>query len=118
MLVALHEQPDCVVTVTVPELAAAEVLTFAGVIEYVQLPPICDTVKSRPATFAVPVRNPLVFAATSKVTVPGPVRSAPSGNVRNPFTLDALQVQPACVVTVIVPLVPAAGALALMGVMA
>jgi hypothetical protein len=69
------------------------------------------TVKVLPATVAVPLRKLPVFAATSNATDPDPVPPLPLGNVRNPLVLAALQAQPVCVVTEIVPLVAAADVL-------
>ena len=62
---------------------------------------------------AVPVRAVCaVFAATVNVTVPDPVRPVPFWNVKKLLLLVALHVQPDCVVTVMLPLVPVYGAVA------
>ena len=66
-LVALHVQPVCVVTVTVPLVAGSDTFSVAGLIEYVHGAgaAACDTLKACPATVAVPVRALVaVFAAT------------------------------------------------------
>jgi hypothetical protein len=114
-LEAFQEQPVGVVTKIVPVAAASEMLMLAGLIEYVQVEvaagAACRTVKILPATVALPLRKLLVFAATPKATDPDPVPPLPLGNVRNPLLLAALQAQPVCVVTVIVPLVDAADVL-------
>jgi hypothetical protein len=116
LLLALHGQPVCVVTVMVPLAAASNTLIVVGLTAYVQAAAACDTVKLWPATVPVTVRAVvLVFAATVNVTDPDPVRPLPFWNVRAPLALVALHAHPACVVTVTVPLVPAAGALTLVG---
>ena len=76
----------------------------------------CDTPNAWPAMLAVPMRVVVaVFAATAKVTEPGPVRPAPSGNVRNPLLLVALHAHPVCVVTLTTPLDAVSATLALEG---
>ena len=78
----------------------------------------CETLKVWPATVPVMVRVVvLVFAATVNVSDPGPVRPVPFWNVRAVLALVALHAQPVCVVTLMVPLVPAADALVLVGLM-
>ena len=49
--------------------------------------------------------------------MPDPVRPVPFWNVRKLLLLVALQAQPVCVVTVMLPLVPACGALMPVGLM-
>ena len=78
----------------------------------------CDTVKVCPATAPVTVRAVvLVLAATVNVSDPDPVRPVPFWNVSTLLALAALHEQPAGVETVILPLVPAAGALMPVGLM-
>ena len=112
MLVAVHAQPVCVVTVTVPLAAASVTLAVAGLMEYVHdAAPACEPLKTCPATVALKVRALVpVLAATVYVTVPGPVRPVPFWNVRKLLPLTAVHAQPAGVVTVTVPLEPVLGA--------
>ena len=56
-----------------------------------------------------------MFRATAKSTDPDPVRPVPFGNDKKLLVLDALQVQPYCVVTAIMPALGAAGALVFAG---
>jgi hypothetical protein len=95
-------------------------LLLAGLIEYVQVvaAEAWETVNVLPATVAVPVRKPVVFGETVNVTDPLPDRPVPFWKVMNPLVLVALQAQPVWVVTEIEPLPPAAGMLALAGLMA
>ena len=67
VLVALHAQPVCVVTVMLPVVPVWGAVVVAGLIEYVHGAGAasCDTLKACPATVAVPVRALVeVFAAT------------------------------------------------------
>ena len=76
----------------------------------------CETVKVCPATVPVTVFAVVaVLADTVNVTEPVPDRPVPFWNVRALLPLAVLQAHPACVVTVMVPLDPAAAALALAG---
>jgi hypothetical protein len=94
-LVALQAQPVCVVTEIVPLEPAAAMLTVAGLIEYVQLAPACETVNVLPPTLAIRLRELLVvLAATVNPTVPELVRPVPFWNVRKPLELVALQAHP------------------------
>jgi hypothetical protein len=92
-------------------------LLLAGLIEYVQVvgADVCETVKVLPATVAVPVRKPEVFGETVNATDPLPDLPVPFWKVMNPLVLVALHAQPVWVVTEIEPLPPAAGMLALAG---
>jgi hypothetical protein len=94
-LVALQAQPSGVVTETVPLDPAAVMLTVAGLIEYVQLAPACETVNVLPATLATTLRALLVvLAATVNPTDPLPVRLLPFWKVMKPLEVVALQAQP------------------------
>jgi hypothetical protein len=66
LLVAVHAQPDPLVTVTVPVLAVAGAFWLADPIEYehVAAPAACDTVNVWPATTTLPLRAAPVLAAT------------------------------------------------------
>ena len=57
----------------------------------------------------------LVFAVIAKVSDPEPARPVPFWKVRKVLALVALQVQLACVVTVIVPLAAASDTLIVVG---
>ena len=115
-LVALQGHPDCVVTVTLPLVAASPTLAVAGVIEYVHEAAACETVKVWPATVAVAVRAVVpVLAAMVNVTDPDPARPVPFWIVRKLLALTAVHAQAVGVVTAIVPLVAVAGAVTLPG---
>jgi hypothetical protein len=65
------------------------------------------TVKVRPATVMVPVRvDVLGFGATVKVTVPLPLPVPADVRLIQVTLLVATQLQPAAVVTLMLPLVP------------
>lgn len=71
----------------------------------------CVTEKSSPATTSVPVRATLTAGATRKMTAPGPVPLEPCVTVIHGALLAAVHGQAAVVVTAIVLLPPASGAL-------
>jgi hypothetical protein len=115
-LLALQAQPAWVVTLTVPLVPAAGALLLVGLIEYVQDAAACDTVMVCPATVPVIVRGVVVaLAATVNATDPDAVPPVGLWKVRKLLPLVALQAQPACVVTVTVPLAPVLGAMMLVG---
>jgi hypothetical protein len=65
LLAAVQLQPAPVVTATLPLAAPAGTELLAGEMEKLQVEPLCDTVKVRPAIVIVPVREVLdVLAAT------------------------------------------------------
>jgi hypothetical protein len=73
-----------------------------------QLAAACVTVKVWPATVSVAVRVTVVFAATSKVTLPLPEPVAPVAMLAHAALLVAVHEQPVLVVTAIDPEPPAA----------
>jgi hypothetical protein len=71
--------------------------------------PACTTVVFCPAMVTVPLRcDPLAFADTVNPTEPLPVPEAPEVIAIHATPLDAVQAHPVCVVTVAVPVSPAA----------
>jgi hypothetical protein len=76
----------------------------------------CETETPLPATVPDPVRELVeLLAATVNPTDPDPLRPVPFWNVRKLLALVAPHVHPVCVVTLIVPVVPAAATLRLEG---
>jgi hypothetical protein len=76
----------------------------------------CVTLKVWPAMVAVPVRALVaVFAATARLTVPLPLPLAPLATLSHAAPLDAVQAQPAGLVTATVSVSPAATAVPLPG---
>ena len=74
-----------------------------------QLAPACVTVNVASAIVSVPVRLAIVgFAATLKPALPDPVPLAPLVTVIHGALLVAVHAQPDNVVTVLLPLPPAA----------
>ncbi len=103
----VQAQVDDVVTVIVPLKPVAGAATRSGVTENVHDGLGCVTTKLLPAIVKVALRGPLVvFAATVKSTPPDPVRFAPFEIVTQDAALVAVHVQPALVVTMVLP-VPA-----------
>ena len=96
LLVAVHMQPDDVVTVTVPEPPLNPWPREAGEIEYVQA--ACVTVTVCPATVKEPLRWPPVFGAVVTVTDCGP-EPAPGETLSHgaPGLTAAVQGQPLAV---------------------
>ncbi len=109
LLVAVHVQPASVVTVLLPEVAAAPGVSDVGETVKVQGTPACVTVTVWPAMVSVPVRGDVaVLAAMENATVPLPLPLAPDVMVSQEALLVAVHVQPAVVVTVLLPEVAAA----------
>lgn len=110
VVVAVHVQVDCVVTVMVPDAPVAGALIPDGENENVQEGPDCVTLNDFPPTVTVAdLGRLLVFAATLKVTVPDPVPLVPAEIVTHDALLDAVQLQVEDVVRVIVPVPPVVG---------
>jgi len=108
VLDALHVQPLAVVTETVPLLPPAASDTLVGEIVNPQTP-ACVTVKARPATVTVPVREALpVLAPTLKVTDPLPVPLPPPLMLIHAALLTAVHAQPVAAVTLVLAGPPAA----------
>ena len=63
LLTAVHAHPDCVVTETVPVLAALSIVSLLGEIEY-EHGALWEMLTLCPATVSVPVRADPVFACT------------------------------------------------------
>jgi hypothetical protein len=106
-IVQAHVEP--VITVMVPLAPPGAVATSSGLTENEHDGLGSVTMKLLPAIDSVALRSALVvFPAAVKLTVPGPVRFVPFEIVTHAAPLDALHVHPAVVVTVIVPVPPAA----------
>ena len=100
-----HPSPD--VTAIVPLLAEAGSDALVGEMAYPH-PANCVTVTAWPATVSTPERGDCVgFGSAEYVTVPEPVPLAPFVIVNHDTELDAVQAQPACVVTFTVAVAPA-----------
>src|SRR3989442_11743601 len=97
---------------------ASAVLT-AGVVEGFQMLldcPCCVTVTVCPATVIVPLRDPApLLAATEYPTVPLPSPVAPAVMVIQVALLVAVQLHPACAVTLVLPVSPPATAESVVG---
>ena len=119
LLTASHAQPDAAVTVLLPVPPSAAKDRLVGEIELAQPVPAaaaCVTLKVAPAIVNVPERLVVaVLAATLKPTLPLPVRAAPLVTVIQEAWLTAVHAQPPPVVTVLVPVPPAAANDALVG---
>jgi hypothetical protein len=105
---ALQEQPACVVTVKLPLPPAAGKFCDVGCRLYVHTgaAPSCVTLNDWPPTLIEACRVLVPgFDCTVKFTVPVP---DPLDEVETKPEPDALHEQPACVVTVKLPLPPAA----------
>ncbi len=113
LLVAVQLQPAAVVTVLLPEVAAAPGVSDVG--ETVKVhgggAPDWVTVTVWPAMVSVPVRGEVaVFASIEKATVPLPLPVTPDVMVIQEALLVAVQLQPVAVVTVLLlELAPAPG---------
>jgi hypothetical protein len=108
-LVAVHAQPDVVVTATDPVPPVPAKAWLDGEMLNAQPAADCVTVKLLPAIVSVAVRAvAVVFAAAVKVTVPLPVPLDPTVTVTQPAPLVAVQAQPDIVVTATLPVPPAA----------
>lgn len=106
----VHTQVDCVVTVIVPDAPAGEAVITVGVNVNVHVEPGSLIVNERPAIVSVAFRAIVpVLAAAVYATVPEPVPLAPLVIVAHVAALVAVQLHPADVVTVTVPLPPLAG---------
>jgi hypothetical protein len=106
--VAVHPQPDVVVTATVPVPPVPANVWFDGEMLNAQPAADCVTVKLWPATVRVAVRlDEPVFAAALKLTVPLPEPLDPAVTVTQPAPLVAVQAQPVIVVTATLPVPPA-----------
>ncbi len=107
-LVAVHAQPDVVVTAAVPVPAAAPNARLVGEMLNVQPAPACVTVKLRPAMVSVADRLVVaVLAATLNVTVPLVEPLDPPVTVTQLAPLVAVQGQPVIAVTATLPDPPA-----------
>jgi len=102
LLDAFHAHPAGVVTDVLLELEPAPAARDIGLIENVQ-PPACVTVNVCPAIVSVPVRCGPELDPMLKVVVPFPLPDAPVCTVMNAALLDALHVQPAPAVTLLLP---------------
>jgi len=117
LLAAVHVHEAGAVTDTAPPPPCAATVCAEGLMAYEQ-PPACAMVTDRPATVAVPVRAPPLFAATLSWTDPSPVPPAPPGTVIQ-GTLDAaLQRHPSALSTRTATASPDAGTLRCSGVTA
>ena len=113
-LVAVHEHPAVVVTVTgLPAPPAAPIEPLPGAIEYVHgagAAADCVTLNLRPAIVSSPVRSPPVLAATVNATLPLPLPEPPEVIVSHDAPLVAVHEQPSRAVTLTVlpspPLAP------------
>jgi hypothetical protein len=113
---AVHTQPDCVVTVNVPVVPPAGIVTRAGVTENVQDALGSVTTNVWPAIVSVADRAlVVVFAAAVKLTVPEPERPVPLEMVTHAAPLVALQLHPTPVVTLTLLLPPPAAIARLVG---
>jgi hypothetical protein len=109
LLVAVQLHPAPAVTVLLPDPPSLANAWLVGVAEYVQAAPDCETVNVAPAIVSVPDRLVVeVFAATLNPALPGPVPEVPLVTVIHGALLVVLHVQPADVVTFVLPLPPAA----------
>lgn len=108
--VAVHAQPPAAVTLTDPVPPAAGTAWLVDPIEYEQVNASCVTVKVWPSTVIVPDRDAPLFAATEKLTVPLPLPDPPPVTVSQFACGDAVHVQPFRVVTLKLPVPPAADA--------
>ena len=107
-LVAVHAQPDVVVTAAVPVPPAPPSAWVDGEMLNAQPAADCVTVKLWPATVSVADRLVVtVFAATLKVTVPLAEPLDPPVTVTQLAPLVAVQAQPVGVVTTTLPVPPA-----------
>jgi hypothetical protein len=98
-----------VVTAIEPDVPAGGAVIRDGASAKVHDGPASVTVNDFPAIVSVAARDrALVLAVTLKASVPDPVPGAPPEIVTHAALLDAVQLQPADVVTVTVPLPPAA----------
>ena len=96
-------QPEVVVSVTLPEPAAAGSVSVVGLTPYVHDVPCCVTVTGVPATVTCADRADCdVLAVTANETVAVPVPLVVDGVSQVAFSLTC-QVQPEVVVTVMVP---------------
>lgn len=113
--VDVHAHPAWVVTVSVPPLPAAATETRSGDTVYVHTP-AWFTVNILPATVKVADRaaEP-VLAATVNPVAPEPLPEAPLVIVTQDAPLDAVQAQPAVVVTATEPDAPPAATDRLVG---
>jgi hypothetical protein len=108
VLDAVHAQPAFVVTETDPVRAPAVMERLVGEMENVQ-PAAWVIVKVCPAIVSEPVRGlVVVFAATEKLTVPGPEPLLPPVIVAHAALLLADQLHPAATDTPTDPVVDAA----------
>ena len=111
LLATVHAHALVVVTVVLPVPPAATTLCDVGDRLKLQLP-ACDTVKVCPAMVSVPVRELVpVLAATVKATLPLPVRLLPPVKVIQLALLATVHAHALVVVTVVLPVPPAAATL-------
>lgn len=112
----VQEHPDVVETVIVPVPPAAGAVMLAGLAEKVHDAPGWVTCKNRPAIVSVTVLAPAPgFGCAVNETVPEPVPVEPLDIVTQDAALAAVQPHPELVVTVAVPVPPAAGNVTLVG---
>ena len=114
LLLASQLHPPPAVTETVPLPPDAGTFCESGEIENVQPCP-WTTVTVWPATVMVADRDGPFVAAAVNVTVPGPVLFAPAVIVIHESLVDAVHVQPAATVTLMVRVPPLASTLILSG---
>jgi hypothetical protein len=111
LLTAVHAQPVVVVTLVLPVPPGATAFSEVGETVNTHGAASCVTVTVWPATVSVPVRELVdVFAATLKLTVPLPLPLAPAVTVIHAALLVAVHAQPVVVVTLVLPVPPAATA--------
>jgi hypothetical protein len=107
---AVQLQVDWVVTLIEPDTPAAGAEINEGVSVKVQDVPASVTLNVLPAIVRVAALDRVLgFATTLNVTVPDPLPVAPLEIVTQAALLDAVQLQPADVVTVTVPVPPPTG---------
>lgn len=105
----VHSHPACVVTVNVPVVPPAGIVTSAGVTENVQDGLGSDTTNVWPAIVSVADRAlVVVFAAAVKLILPEPDRPVPLEIVTHAAPLVALQLHPTPVVILTLLLPPPA----------
>jgi hypothetical protein len=105
LLLAVHAQPFVAVIVTEPAPPPDVIDRLVGDNVYEQESAACVTVNVPPAIVIVPVRGDcVVFAPILNVTVADPLAVAPLVIVSHCVLLEEVQVQPAGLVTLTLPL--------------
>ena len=109
LLTAVHAHPPGAVTIVVPPPPPATTDWLMGLRLNVQLAAAWETVNVWEAIVSVPVRADVFgFGATEKPTDPPPLPLDPLVTVIQPSLLAPVQAHPACVVTLVDPVPPAA----------